>query len=88
MPPSVRRRTKWRRPLRVSTWCASDRPISHGQPANFTEVWGEAPVPPTWPAIRMVSAFALATPAAIAPMPVMETSFTVTLASGVICFRS
>ncbi len=88
MPPSVRSRTKWRRPLRVSTWWASDRPISQGQPAYLIEVWGEAPVPPTWPAIRITSALALATPAAMAPMPVMETSFTVTRASGLICFRS
>ena len=47
-------------------------PISQGQPAYLIEVWGEAPVPPTWPAIRMTSALALATPAATAPMPVMR----------------
>ncbi|MOA53385.1 hypothetical protein D3C78_1768400 [compost metagenome] len=57
-------------------------------PACLTEVWGEAPVPPLCPAIRMASALALATPEAMAPMPVAETSFTVTLASGLIAFRS
>ena len=88
MPPSARRTTEWRRLFRVSTWLASDRPISHGPPAYFTEVWGEAPVPPTPPATRITSAFALATPAAIAPMPVAATSFTVTRAIGLICFRS
>ncbi len=72
----------------VSTWLASESPISHGPPAYLIEVWGEAPVPPTLPLIRMTSAFALATPAAMAPMPVMATSFTVTRASGLICFRS
>ena len=49
---------------------------------------GEAPVPPTWPEIRITSAFALATPAAIVPMPVEATSFTQTRAFGLICFRS
>jgi hypothetical protein len=62
MPPSARRTTEWRRLFRVSTWLASDRPISHGPPAYFTEVWDEAPVPPTPPATRITSALALATP--------------------------
>ena len=47
-----------------------------------------APVPPTWPEIRITSALALATPAAMVPMPASETSFTQTRASGLICFRS
>ncbi len=88
MPPSVRSRTVWRRRFRVSTWWTSDRPISQGRPANLIEVWGLAPVPPLWPETRMTSALALATPAAIVPMPERATSFTQTLASGLICFRS
>ena len=88
MPPSVRSRTRWRRRFRVSTWCASDSPISHGRPAYLTEVCGLAPVPPLCPLIRMVSALALATPAAMVPMPERDTSFTHTPASGLICFRS
>ena len=47
MPPSVRRRTEWRRLFRVSTWLASERPISQGEPAYLIEVCGLAPVPPT-----------------------------------------
>ena len=88
MPPSVRSRTRWRRRLSVSTWCASERPISHGMPAYLIEVCGDAPVPPTWPEIRITSALALATPAAMVPMPERATSFTHTLAVGLICFRS
>jgi len=52
------------------------------------EDWGEAPVPPLCPAIRMQSALALATPDAMAPMPDALTSLTVTRASGLIDFRS
>ena len=50
--------------------------------------WGEAPVPPEWPLIRIASALALATPAAMVPMPLRDTSFTHTVASGLICLRS
>ena len=57
-------------------------------PAYLMLVWGEAPVPPPWPEIRITSALALATPAAMVPMPERATSFTQTLASGLICFRS
>jgi len=49
---------------------------------------GDAPVPPEWPEIRIASAFAFATPAAMVPMPLRDTSFTQTLASGLICLRS
>ncbi len=87
-PPSVRSFTRWRRRLSVSTWWVSDRPISQGRPAYLMEVCGDAPVPPTWPEIRMTSALALATPAAMVPMPERDTSFTQTAASGLICFRS
>ncbi len=45
-------------------------------------------VPPLWPEIRITSALALATPAAMVPMPVTATSFTQTRASGLICLRS
>ena len=76
MPPSVRRVTRWRSRLRVRIWLTSERPISQGVPAYLIEVWGEAPVPPTWPETRITSALALATPAAIVPMPASETSFT------------
>src|SRR3546814_981473 len=69
MPPSVRSVTLWRRRLSVSTWFTSESPISQGTPANLMEVCGEAPVPPTLPEMRMTSALALATPAAIVPMP-------------------
>jgi hypothetical protein len=88
MPPSVRRVTRWRRLLRVRIWLVSVRPISHGTPAYLIEVWGDAPVPPLWPEIRITSALALATPAAMVPMPVAATSFTQTRASGLICLRS
>ena len=88
MPPSVRSRTRWRRRLSISTWCASLSPISQGRPAYFTEVCGLAPVPPEWPLIRMASAFALATPAAMVPMPLRATSFTHTEAVGLTCLRS
>ena len=87
-PPSVLSVTEPRRLFSVSTWWASARPISHGRPACLIEVWGEAPVPPLWPAIRMASALALATPEAMAPMPEADTSFTVTRASGLMAFRS
>ena len=45
-------------------------------------------MPPEWPETRIASAFALATPAAMVPMPERATSFTQTVASGLICFRS
>ena len=51
-------------------------------------VCGLAPVPPLWPEIRIVSAFALATPAAMVPTPASATSFTQTLARGLTCLRS
>jgi hypothetical protein len=64
------------------------RPISQGRPAYLMEETGEAPVPPEWPDTRIASALALATPAAMVPMPERATSFTQTVASGLICFRS
>ena len=64
------------------------RPISQGKPANLIDVAGDAPVPPLWPDIKIISASALATPAAMVPTPEAATSFTVTLQRGLICFRS
>jgi len=57
-------------------------------PTYFTLVCGLAPVPPQWPEIKITSAFAFATPAAIVPTPVEATNFTPTLAFGFDCFRS
>jgi len=42
----------------------------------------EAPVPPSWPEIRIWSALALATPEATIPTPVSDTSLTETRARG------
>ena len=79
------------RPLR-SFWtnvcCVSDRPISQGQPAFLIEVSADAPVPPSWPEMRMPSALPFDTPAAIVPTPVSETSFTLTLPYRLAFFRS
>ncbi len=49
---------------------------------------GVAPVPPLWPEIKIISAFAFATPAAIVPTPEEATNLTPILAFGFICFRS
>ncbi len=51
-------------------------------------VAGLAPVPPLCPEIRITSAFAFATPAAMVPTPEDATSFTQTFARGLICLRS
>ena len=72
----------------TSVCCASAIPSSHGRPACFNEVSGEAPVPPSNPDIKITSAFALATPAAIVPTPTSETNFTLTLASRLAFFKS
>ena len=55
---------------------ASAIPNSHGRPACFKDVSGEAPVPPSNPEINITSALAFATPAAIVPTPTSETNFT------------
>ena len=65
--------------------CVSTRPISKGPPACLMEEMGDAPVPPSWPLIWMMSAFALATPDATVPMPACATNFTLTLADGAAC---
>ena len=77
-----------RRSLASSVCCVSASPISHGTPADWIEDWGEAPVPPSWPAIVTWSALALATPAATVPTPTSATSFTDTRARGFAVRRS
>ena len=86
--PSTCRRTRRRRRLSVKVWCVSASPSSQGRPAWWMEERGEAPVPPSCPATRMTSAWALATPAATVPMPASETSLTETRASGFTVRRS
>jgi hypothetical protein len=49
---------------------------------------GLAPVPPSAPLIVIKSADAFATPAAMVPTPVSETSFTLILAAGLTFFKS
>ena len=88
IPPSVLSVTLCLKLFNVKTWLASVRPISHGIPTYFTLVCGVAPVPPLWPEIRIMSAFALATPAAIVPTPEDATNLTPILAFGLICFKS
>ena len=88
IPPSVLSVTVCLRLFNVKTWLASVNPISHGIPTYFTLVCGVAPVPPLCPEINIMSAFALATPAAIVPTPEEATSFTPILAFGLICFKS
>ena len=51
-------------------------------------VSGEAPVPPSWPEMRITSACAFATPAAIVPTPETATSLTEIRARGFAFFRS
>jgi len=68
--------------------CASISPISQGFPACLIEVIGAAPVPPSLPLMMILSAYAFATPAAIVPTPAVDTSFTETIAFGLICFKS
>ena len=48
---------------------------------------GVAPVPPSWPLMRISSASALATPAATVPTPTCATSLTLTLAPGLAHFE-
>ena len=63
-------------------------PNSQGSPAYLMLDCGLAPVPPEWPETKITSALAFATPAATVPIPDWATSFTHTLALGLICFRS
>ena len=86
--PSHSRTIRLRKSFITNVCCASAIPSSHGKPACFNEVRGDAPVPPSKPEIRMTSALALATPAAMVPTPTSETSFTLTRASRLAFFRS
>ena len=72
----------------TSVCWASAIPSSQGKPACFSEVNGDAPVPPSKPEINITSAFALATPAAIVPTPTSETSFTLIRADLLAFFKS
>ena len=74
--PSTSTATRERRSFMSRTWWVSAMPSSQGRPACLIEDSGEAPVPPSWPLIRITSAWALATPAAIVPTPTSATSFT------------
>ncbi len=73
---------------RTRVWWVSARPISQGEPACLIEVSGEAPVPPSKPAMVTWSARALATPAATVPTPISETSLTETSPVGLTFLRS
>ena len=53
MPPSTSTVTRERRSLSSSVCWVSARPISQGTPAAWIEDCGEAPVPPSCPAIVM-----------------------------------
>ena len=88
MPPSTCSAMRPRSRLSTSVCWVSARPISQGEPACLIEVSGEAPVPPSKPAMVTWSARALATPAATVPTPTSETSFTETSAAGLTFFRS
>ena len=50
-PPSTCTAMRPRRRFATSVWCVSARPISQGEPACLIEVSGEAPVPPSKPAM-------------------------------------
>ena len=86
--PSTCTMTRSRSLFINSTCCVSARPSSHGTPPCLMLVSGDAPVPPSWPEIRITSACAFATPAAIVPTPETATSFTEIRACGFAFFRS
>ena len=85
---SASMRTRLRRPFMIRHWCASAMPSSHGRPALWMELRGAAPVPPSKPEIRMTSAPAFATPAAIVPTPASLTSLTLMAALRLEHFKS
>ena len=74
--PSAWTTMRSRKPLSKSVCCVSANPSSHGAPACFSDVKGEAPVPPSCPEINTTSACALLTPAATVPTPISATNFT------------
>ena len=67
--PSTCTAMRPRRRFSTSVCCVSASPSSHGVPACLIDDPGDAPVPPSWPAIVTWSAFAFATPAATVPTP-------------------
>ncbi|MND86954.1 hypothetical protein D3C80_789370 [compost metagenome] len=86
--PSHSNTTRLLRSFKINVCCASASPSSHGIPVCCNEVNGAAPVPPSYPEIKITSAFALATPAAIVPTPTSETNLTFTRASRLAFFKS
>ena len=86
--PSVCKTTRLRNLFFTKVCCASAKPSSHGKPACLIELIGDAPVPPSLPAINTTSALAFATPAAIVPTPAFETSFTLIRAALLAFFKS
>ncbi|KAG0929691.1 hypothetical protein G6F31_017259 [Rhizopus arrhizus] len=86
--PSACTRMRLRRRFSTSVCCVSARPSSHGVPTCLMDDTGDAPVPPSWPAITTWSALALATPAATVPTPTSDTSLTDTEALEFTFFRS
>ena len=87
-PPSTRKMTRSRKLFSINTRCTSVKPNSQGLPACLIEERGDAPVPPSCPEIWIISALALATPAAIVPIPISATNFTETWAVGLIWCKS
>ncbi len=86
--PSVCTRMRPRRRFSTRVCWVSARPISQGLPACLMLDQGEAPVPPSWPAITTWSALHLATPAAMVPTPISLTSLTLMSLCGDTFFRS
>ena len=86
--PSHSRTMRLRKSFMTKVCCASAIPNSQGRPACFKEVSGDAPVPPSNPEIRITSALALATPAAMVPTPTSDTNLTLILASRLAFFKS
>ncbi len=87
-PPSVSSKTFCLKLFAFKTLWTSLSPNSQGFPAYLMEDWEAAPVPPSEPEIIILSAYDLTSPAAIAPMPAVETIFTAIKASGLTCFKS
>ena len=86
--PSHSKTTRLLKSFNSKVCCASAKPSSHGIPVCCNDVSGAAPVPPSYPEIKITSAFALATPAAIVPTPTSETNFTLIRASLLAFFKS
>jgi hypothetical protein len=80
--PSTSTLMRDRRLLRTRVCCVSARPSSQGTPADWIELSGDDPVPPSWPAMVTWSAPAFDTPAATVPTPTSATSLTDTEARG------